>query len=80
MGASNSFSKKPVTKIISLSEIGNKLSGKKLSINRNNIIEKITIIQPIRIKSKLFDKFISISIAHLQNMPIFANKTNTNKS
>lgn len=37
----------------------------------------MTIIQTIRLKHKLFDKFSVIIIAYLQNIPIFANKTNT---
>ena len=37
----------------------------------------MTIIQTIRLKYKLFDKFSVIIIAYLQNIPIFANKTNT---
>ena len=37
----------------------------------------MTIIQTIHLKHKLFDKFFVIIIAYLQNIPIFANKTNT---
>lgn len=37
----------------------------------------MTIIQTIYLKHKLFDKFFVIIIAYLQNIPIFANKTNT---
>lgn len=37
----------------------------------------MTIIQTIDLKHKLFDKFFVIIIAYLQNIPIFANKTNT---
>ena len=37
----------------------------------------MTIIQTIHLKYKLFDKFFVIIIAYLQNIPIFANKTNT---
>lgn len=37
----------------------------------------MTIIQTIHLKHKLFDKFFVFIIAHLQNIPIFANKTNT---
>ena len=37
----------------------------------------MTFIQTIYLKHKLFDKFFVFIIAHLQNIPIFANKTNT---
>ena len=37
----------------------------------------MTIVQTIYLKHKLFDKFFVIIIAYLQNIPIFANKTNT---
>lgn len=37
----------------------------------------MTIVQTIYLKHKLFDKFFVFIIAHLQNIPIFANKTNT---
>ena len=37
----------------------------------------MTIIQTIYLEYKLFDKFFVIIIAYLQNIPIFANKTNT---
>ncbi len=37
----------------------------------------MTIIQEFYLKRNLFDKFFAIIIAHLQNIPIFANKTNT---
>ena len=37
----------------------------------------MTIIQTMHLKHKLFDKFFVIIIAYLQNIPIFANKTNT---
>ena len=37
----------------------------------------MTIVQTIYLKHKLFDKFFVFIIAYLQNIPIFANKTNT---
>ena len=37
----------------------------------------MTILQTIYLKHKLFDKFFVFIIAYLQNIPIFANKTNT---
>lgn len=40
----------------------------------------MTIIQQSYSIYKLFDNFFVIIIAHLQNIPIFANKTNNTKS
>lgn len=40
----------------------------------------MTIIQEFHLKRELFDKFFAIMIAYLQNISIFAIKTNTKQS
>ena len=40
----------------------------------------MTIIQAFYLINKLFDNFFVKTIAYLQNIPIFANKTNNTKS